>query len=748
MARRIAERGVVDAGIDRRVGVVSRLIGVFVVVGIAAVLVRVVDLQADPGPRLSPFVSERQLIRTESAMRGDLLDRRGRVLATSRLGARVVIDPVALVEGVRRNAERAAEDTDVTGPTSIHELIGRLSLAMGPSAQADEIGGRIIGAVARNEAIAAELALLEEDEVFDSTTDLDRLRATVGVFWSRVRGVETVASDQAELAASDGSDEGDGGTKRPSLRRYLPVGEIAGTRVAEAIRAERLPGVWLETWPVRESAAAGAESVVGKVGFEKSGVSGAELTFDDGLEGQAGTLRYARDGFNRPLWVERGGSVAPRRGEDQFLSIDLELQRIALEELTRGVEAAGAAGGRLISIAALTGEVVAMVDVLREPEDAVPFPWVDPLDREGTATARPENYPWVRYSVFQPDTVREIDRSLGRNRAVTDLYEPGSTFKSLVWAAALEAGVMKPGERVPSAQAGYRTAYGRLIEDVTKRQNLDWDGVLVHSSNIGMVILSERLSHRGLRDAVKRFGFGERTGLAVPGEQPGFVTSPENWTDWTQTSVSFGYEVAVTPAQMVRAFGAFARPGELAGTLPPITLEGAGTAGAGAGWLDRPIRRVMGRSVADRAARVMEEVVVRMDENTVRVASIRGEEAPRVSYRLFGKSGTANIAVTPPVVGVEGDEKNPRRRLARPRWAGGYHEEQYSASFIAAGPMGVSDERAPRLVTLVVIDDPSQRLVRLREHYGSWVAGPVNRRFFERALRYLGVPPGAGMASE
>jgi cell division protein FtsI/penicillin-binding protein 2 len=247
---------------------------------------------------------------------------------------------------------------------------------------------------------------------------------------------------------------------------------------------------------------------------------------------------------------------------------------------------------------------------------------------------------------------------------------------------------------------------------------MTWREVLINSSNIGMVKVTSRMSFEDLRNGVVRFGFGKRTGIGLPGESTGLVTSLKAWSKYSQTSVATGYEVAVTPVQMVRAFSTFARTGELAGTLPPITLR-AVPADAAAGGV-APGVRVLPARIAELTRDTMRGVTKNLDERIT-----RKDDQVHLRYEAFGKSGTAEIPLGPPPPGKK-----------RPRGSDGYFQDQYNTSFIAGGPV-----EEPRVVVLVVIDDPGPSLVAARKHYGAATAGPVVRRIMERTLSYLGVPP-------
>ncbi len=480
--------------------------------------------------------------------------------------------------------------------------------------------------------------------------------------------------------------------------RYVSVGGVLEDWQAEAVRTLRMDGAHLERVPVRTVAGDVAAGIVGKVGAENVGLLGAERTFDAALQSDPGRLRYVHDARGRPLWIEAGDYQPARLGDDVRLSLDLVLQEMAVEEITRGVEEADAAGGRIVMVDPVTGEILAMADVTREVKGLRAF------DARQVTDAFENG---VRFRVIPPDEKRAIHPALGRNRCVEDAYEPGSTFKPFLWSAVVERGLANLDEVINTHDGRWRTPYGRPVEDVAARGEQTVAQVLINSSNIGMVQLVSRLKNDEARRAILRYGFGSRTGLGLPGESAGIVTSPKDWTHYTQTSVAMGYEVAVTPVQMARAFSVFARDGELAGAMTDVTLAAAGSGRTPSAMF----HRALPPAVAMSAREAMRGVTANMDRTLERAGRI--DTAPL--YEMFGKSGTA--------------------RVFRPDGKG-YIPRQYVSSFIAGAPV----ERA-RVVVVVVIDDPGPACIRRNQHFGSWVAGPVVRRVVERALPYLGVAP-------
>jgi cell division protein FtsI/penicillin-binding protein 2 len=560
----------------RRVTAWAGLLVVGMLLALLVLLGRTAQLKLLPSARLREHLAPRVSSRPELARRGDLLDSRGRVLATTTVGYRLFVDPTEV------------EDLQ-TIAVDVGALIG---------APPDELDKKILG------------------------------------------------------------------RKSP---RYAVVDHLLEPAQADAVRKAQLAGVGLEPRLVRRypNGEAGA-AVVGLVGFEHTGLSGAEHVFEDRLAPREGRLTYLRDARRRALWIEPSGYRPGDDGRDVHLSIDLVIQRIAERHLALGVERHNAGGGRAVVLDCRSGEILALTDVLG--------------DRTGAPAIR--------------DPARAIHPALGRSRCVTDPYEPGSTMKPFVWAAVTERGRADPAEIIHTPDSGpHRTRYGRLVRDVHSHGAISWREVLVRSSNAGMSMVVERLGHDELREAIGHFGFGTETGCGVPGESPGLVTPPGRWSRYTQTSVAMGHEIAVTPVQLVLAFSAFARDG----TLAPIRITAEDPGGMPFAFR----RRACSEAVADLVRRVLRQAVI---EGT-------GQPAQSDRYRLFGKSGTAQLP----------DPVN-----------GGYHENRYVSNFIAGAPL-----EAPRVVVLCVIDDPDKS----RGHYGGRVAGPIVRDIIDETLEYLGVPP-------
>lgn len=509
-------------------------------------------------------------------------------------------------------------------------------------------------------------------------------------------------NERAKMLLADADPSNDAGIK---TCKYVRVGPVLVDGRDSIIKSLGISGVFLEDADVRETPAGPlVAGLVGRVGTDQKGQMGAELLFNQTVTGVDGEFSYVRDATGKPLWVYPGSYTAPERGRDVRLSIDLRIQEIVDDELKKGALESDAAGARCIVIDPNTGEILALADIQRNVK-TVDYPWTYAIGQEPGGHR-------LRYTTIKND--HGASEAGLRNRCVEDAYEPGSTFKPFMWAEVTSLGLAKPDELFNTGKT-WRTPYGRSISDVHDMPSQKWSDVLVNSSNIGMAMATMRMSYKQMHDAVIRFGFGSRTNIGLTGESTGLVTPMKRWGPYSQSSVAMGHEVAITPLQMARAFSIFARSGENAGTLPPLRL----TAHDGEEEIV-PGPRVLPRHIAELTRHTMEGVTKNLDS---KMATWNTEKV-EVRYNAFGKSGTAEIPLGPPPAGKK-----------RPKGSDGYFQGQYNACFIAGAPV-----ESPRLVVLVVMDDPGPEQVANRRHYGSRASGPVVRRIIERTLPYLGVP--------
>ncbi len=705
----------------------------------AVLMLRVAQLQLAPSDELKTQMVARTTTRDELPSRGDILDRRARLVASTSFARRVVIDPTVFAQGqdLAADINRLAKATGMAR----NEMEGRIRNAIAENARRAEIAAKwpevdplpltpglnapvLVAHDAKVPADAAATttsAEVDQPDPFAAEQEAGK-RAEALAAGKPVKDVAVAPKTSAGIKVEEPAGP-------PKPLRYAPITDLLSPEQEAGVRAlmkrskdnpNPLKGVVLERQQVRDFAGGDAmASLIGKVGFGHTGLMGAEYRLNGTLTGQEGSLTYVRDRSGRPLWVEPSGVVQAKAGQTVRLSIDTELQRIAHEEVTRQVEEMNAAGGRCVIVDPMTGEVLAMVDIVRDLPDALPFPWVDALPprKKGEPVVKRGSFnPEQRYRVIMDDPGRHIHPALARNRCVEDIYEPGSTFKPFVWSVITELGRARPDEIINTENGSWVTPDGRPISDVTARATMTWQQVLINSSNIGMVKVATRLAPQELHDAVTRFGFGHKTNVGLPGEAAGLVTPVAYWKTPTHTSVSYGHELGVTPLQMVRAFSVFARTGDKAGTLPSLRLLAPESGDA------TPVTyRVLPANVAEFTRGTMKFVVDAVDRN----AAKKDMPVGGWRYTMFGKSGTAKIPIGAPPKGK-----------AAPSGAGGYFDNQFISSFLAGAP--VED---PKLVCLVVIDDPGPREgVSRRARYGASAAGPAARRIMERSLTYLGVP--------
>jgi cell division protein FtsI (penicillin-binding protein 3) len=386
--------------------------------------------------------------------------------------------------------------------------------------------------------------------------------------------------------------------------------------------------------------------------FDDIGQEGLELAYDRWLGAQAGAKRVIQDRYGRT--VEDVESIrAPRPGEDLITSIDLRIQYLAYRELKAAVQEQQAKGGSVVVLDVDTGEVLAMVNQ----------PAYNPNDRDQVA---PSRY---------------------RNRAATDIYEPGSAIKPFVAAAGIASGRYHPDTIIDTSPGMVQIGW-KKIPDKHNLGAIPLTTVIAKSSNVGMTKMAMTLTPQSMYQTLRAFGFGDVTGSGFPGESAGLLYDASHWRKIEQATISYGYGLSVTPLQLARAYAILGADG----IRRPVTLR----------RVDGPVpgERVIEASVARELLQMMESVVAQ-DGGT-------GTRAALVGYRVAGKTGTAWTAD-----------------------AGGYSSNRYKASF-----GGVVPASHPRLAALVVIDEPGGKLV-----YGGDVAAPVFANVMAGALRLLGVPP-------
>jgi cell division protein FtsI (penicillin-binding protein 3) len=445
-------------------------------------------------------------------------------------------------------------------------------------------------------------------------------------------------------------------------RQFAYVRRQIAPDVARRVADLNLDGIGLvkeskRFYPNKELAA----SLIGYVGLDNGGLSGIESTYDSQIRGKPGTIlvhtdakRHAFSRFERP----------PTSGSTVELTIDEYLQHVAERELHEGVVQNRAAGGTAIIMNPHTGEILAMAN---EP-------------------------------TFNPNAYREFDDAQRRNRAVQDLYEPGSTFKVVTASAAIEEKVM-PIDTMIDTHPGVIHIAGRP-KPVTEASHHDYgvlsfEDVIIHSSNIGAIKIGFRVGTERLSRYVERYGFGHPVSPDFPGESPGIVWPQEKMTESALASVSMGYQVGVTPLQMITAISSVANDGEL---IEPRVIRAVYRDNRRYAVQPKIVRRTVSTETVATLIDIMEGVV---DRGTARTAQMPG-------YTVAGKTGTAAKLVN-----------------------GHYSTSDYNASFVGFVP-----SRNPAVAIIVVTDSPHAGL-----NTGGPVSGPVFKRIAEATLRYLGVAP-------
>ena len=437
-----------------------------------------------------------------------------------------------------------------------------------------------------------------------------------------------------------------------SEREFVYLRRHVDPSVAGVISALDMDGVHLKPeyrryYPM----GAAASHVLGFTGIDDTGQEGLELAFDDTLSGETGARRVVKDRLGRI--VEKLERVRPARaGRDVVLSIDRRIQSLAWRALAQAVRKHSARAGSAVVLDVRTGEVLAVANL----------PSFNPNDRGDRSSWR------------------------FRNRAVTDLLEPGSTIKPFTVAAALEAGIVD-ADTVLDTRPGFLKVGRHTVWDVRNYGVIDVRKVIMKSSNVGAGKLALALRPADLWQTFHKAGLGTSTGSGYPGEEDGTLSDFVDWGEIHRVTLSFGYGLAATPLQVARAYAAIGN----GGVLTEVSFVKADGAPA--------TSRAMPVAVAAQVLEMLEQVVE--PGGTGRRARVTG-------YRVGGKTGTT-----------------------RKSEAGGYSEDRYHSAFAGLAPMS-----EPRLSVVVVIDEPGGD-----EYYGGAVAAPVFSDIVDGSLRVLGIAP-------
>jgi cell division protein FtsI (penicillin-binding protein 3) len=438
---------------------------------------------------------------------------------------------------------------------------------------------------------------------------------------------------------------------------FVYVVRKADPERARALEQKHLAGLGFlsEERRVYPQGGVGAQAL-GYAGTDNRGLAGLELQLDRHLSGVPGSETFVKDPFGRVLDVVQ--SRPERPGKDVFLTLDHTIQANVESVLHSTVSQWGAKRASAVVLDPQTGGILAM--------------------------AVAPGYDANRY----PQTPADLHR----NVAVTDTYEPGSTFKLVSVSAALSEGLVNP--TTPFTLPGSIHVADRVVHDAEPRgtETMTVAQILSRSSNVGAITLAQLLGPQRLGRWIERFGFGRRTGVDYPGETPGIVLPVERWSGSTIGNVPIGQGIAVTPVQMAAAYGAIANGGVW--TTPHLVDH---VVGAKRPKLEH--RRILSPLIADEVKSMLVNVVA---EGTGTLAAVPG-------YTIAGKTGTA----------AKPDPVN-----------GGYSTSNYVASFV-----GIVPATKPRLVILVSVDEPRGAI------WGGVIAAPAFKRIADFALQYLEVPP-------
>jgi len=407
--------------------------------------------------------------------------------------------------------------------------------------------------------------------------------------------------------------------------------------------------------PVRhfEYASLGSQAL-GCTDIDNNGLNGVELFYNDQLRGSDGYMVMQRDARGRRRPDVDLPRMKPRHGDALVLTLDINVQGIVEDELRKGVERAGALSGTAIAIDPRTGELLAV----------------------------------ATYPTYDPNDLKNADPSAIRVRAITDTYEPGSTMKVVTTAAAIEEGVVELDEEIDCEGGTYRLG-GHMIRDDHPADTMTFREALIRSSNIAMAKVASRIASPRFYKYVRDFGFGIVSGVDLPGEARGEVKKPNEFTEGTQEFMAFGYQLAVTPLQLVCAYATVANGGVM--MKPHLLKRRLDRNGEVLAEVEpQEIRRVISTETADVLRDMLVSVV---EDGTGRAARIDG-------MKIAGKTGTA-------------------QQLAD----GAYSKEKYNASFVGFFPA-----EEPKVTLLVLLDSPTNG------YYGGQVAAPIFREIARRIV--------------
>lgn len=500
-------------------------------------------------------------------------------------------------------------------------------------------------------------ALTENLPVKTIVADASHLRDPMAV-------AEAIAN-QLEMDPRELADRLKTGRHYIVLKREIP--EEKAVQLKETLRIGGLRGIYFEhdfvrVYPNRSM----LSQVVGFLNHDHKGVLGIEKTMEDVLQGTNGSRYVEMDRTGREIVPYRGLETPAKDGCDVTLTVDMGLQNIVESELAAACAEYKPKDAAAIMMRPQTGEILAVAS-------------------------------WPTFDLNKPG---ESKPEQTKDRPIVDMVEPGSTFKIVTTSAVIEERLVTP-ETTIFCENGHFQYAGRVLRDAHPMGLLTVHQILEKSSNIGVAKLALQLGDTKLYEYVRRFGFGERTGVALTGEIPGLVNPPHRWNKLDITRIPMGQSVAVTPIQMVTAMSTIANGGKL--MKPMIISKVTDPDGRPvASFQPEVVRQVISRETAKKITAALKDVVSK--QGTAQKAAVPG-------FAVAGKTGTAQ-------------KIDPK---------GGYMQGRYVVSFVGFMP---ADQ--PRFTLLVLLDDP---VTNAGEAYGGLVAGPIFSRMAEKAARYLDLSP-------
>src|SRR5216684_1499757 len=505
---------------------------------------------------------------------------------------------------------------------------------------------------ANNEVLAHNVPV---ETVVADATHLNNLDAIVDL-----------VSDELRLPARELAEKLHGDRRYIVIKREVP--EVVADALREKLRSQNLRGIYLEHDATRIYPNGSMLChVIGFTDFDHRGIQGVEASMEEYLHGQDGYRYIEHNRAGQEIVLYRGQEREPRNGYQVHLTVDLNLQNIVENEIDAVMREYSPKKATIILMRPQTGEILAMVN---RPH----------FDLNLRSEAKPEQM---------------------KNRAIIDMMEPGSTFKIVAAAAALNESKFRIDSMI-FCENGLWNFGGTALHDHAPFSDLSVKDILVKSSNIGAAKLAVSLGDQKFYEYIRRFGFGERTGIELPGEIPGLIRSPQSWSKISITRIPMGHEIGVTPLQLTIAMAAIANGGNL---VTPRIVKSITNADGGTVSTFSPIilRQVISSQTARQIGEALRGVV--SDRGTAAAAAVPG-------FTIAGKTGTAQ-------------KVDPR---------GGYEQGKYVVSFTGYLP---ADH--PEFVGLVVLDDA--HTARPELNYGGLVAGPIFSRIAEKAARYLDLEP-------